>query len=282
MIKIKRVSSINEKSHIDIIKTCENSYALQRYESYYDDEEEVEYDSRVYPNPDGIYADIDAVNNEANRLIQIIDEQEIQEAEQLLKDKKQSCFTHEMLMEEQAIQDGWCLEQYRHQVSLRKKLQVHANLLIDKPVEEWPEFEINWDLTPENFRFAFDGDVHSPNKFNEYYPDGLALGWVNQAEFYSKLCHFNKRALNEIWTVGFAHSLAYVVAYCAAGEPLTPVVARPDIHHEGQVFLSGGNHRYAMINSIGVERMPLLIEHKHRDEMIKLLPSLSFYEITTK
>ncbi len=198
------------------------------------------------------------------------------EVEELLNKMEDEGITHDDIIESQAIDDGWELSHYRHTQTIRDKLRSQADAIEGKPVEQWPEININWDLSPENFRFAFDGESQPPKLYAKHYPEGLTLGWVNQAEFYDHLSHYNKRAPEELWELGFTHKLAYVIVYCAAGEPLTPVIAKPHSHFEDQVVLSGGNHRYAMINSLGIKEMPLLVEHQHTDEMKSILPSLNF------
>ncbi len=196
------------------------------------------------------------------------------EFSQILQEAEANGITHSMMMEERAVEEGWCLNQYKKLLTLRESLNEKARLIENQPVDKWPSFEINWDLSAINFRFAFDG--LSPNEYSENYPNGLSLGWVNQSEFHSKLCHFNKRAPEELWELGFSDKLAYVIAYCAESEPLTPVIAKPHSSFENEVFLSGGNHRYAMINALNIKNMPLLVEIEDRDIMSKLFPSLRF------
>ncbi|MGQ8367383.1 hypothetical protein [Glaciecola sp. 1036] len=193
--------------------------------------------------------------------------------ESILKEMEAEGITHESIMESQAVDDGWDLAQYRKIRELRLSLQDKAKNIIDKPVKCWPSFDINWDLCPNNFRFAFDG--MSPNQYAKEYPNGLKLCWVFQTEFYNSLCHYNKRSPEELWELGFAGKLAHVIAYCSEGNPLTPVVAMPQPHFDGEVLLLGGNHRYAMINVLNIKVMPLLVQYEDHDEMTKRLPSLS-------
>lgn len=181
--------------------------------------------------------------------------------------------THESIMESQAIDDGWDLCHYRKLGEIRLNLQGKARSLECLPVERWPSFDVVWDLSSENYRFAFDGVT--PKQYTKNYPNGLRLCWVLQSEFYGNLCHHNKRSPEELWELGFAHKLARVIAYCSEGHPLTPVVAKPHPNFASELLLLGGNHRYAMINALKIKVMPLLIQHEDYDEMSKRLCSLS-------
>ena len=202
--------------------------------------------------------------------------------ENILKEMEAEGITHESIMESQAVDDGWDLCHYRKLGEIRLNLQDKARSLEDLPVDEWPSFDVIWDLNSENFRFAFDGV--SPNQYRKNYPDGLLLCWALQSEFYDNLCHYNKRSPEELWKLGFADKLARVVAYCSEGHPLTPVVAKPHPDFENEVLLLGGNHRYAMINALKIKVMPLLIQHEDYVEMSKRLPSLcdSYQEILNR
>jgi len=195
------------------------------------------------------------------------------ELEDILKAMEDEGITHESIMENQAIDDGWDLEQYRKLGEIRLGLQDKVRNLENLPVDEWPLFDIHWDLNPENFRFAFDGV--SPKQYAKNYPDGLRLCWVLQSEFYGNLCHYNKRSPEELWELGFTHKLASVIAYCSEGHSLTPVVAKPHPNFASEVLLLGGNHRYAMINALEIKVIPLLIQYEDYDEMSKRLCSLS-------
>lgn len=98
-----------------------------------------------------------------------------------------------------------------------------------------------------------------------------------QTEFYNSLCHYNKGSPEELWELGFADKLTHVIAYCSEGDPLIPVVAKPQPqpHFDGEVLFRGGNHRYAIINALNIKVMPLLVQHEDHDEMTKRLPSLN-------
>lgn len=88
--------------------------------------------------------------------------------------------------------------------------------------------------------------------FRNRTPHGLRLGWVGVADFDSKLCHFNRRDENELWSIGSATKLARAIAYLRRGLPITPPLVAP-VKGKDELHFQGGNHRYAALKAAGHE-----------------------------
>lgn len=69
MEKLKRISSKNGARFIDIVKSDDGSFLLQKFVQKYDSEEERTYEVREFPDPVGRYGDLDAAITEAERLL---------------------------------------------------------------------------------------------------------------------------------------------------------------------------------------------------------------------
>jgi hypothetical protein len=154
-----------------------------------------------------------------------------------------------------AQMDGVSVEEYRQHRELRAHLVSRSKPYINSPPEEWPPLRFFWDLKRSSQRFAFDGQKQP--EFDECYPDGLRLGYVDVAAFDLRLCHFNRRATHEIWKVGFVSKLAEMIVYLEEGRPITPVAV--GVTPQNELYLMGGNHRYTALKFHGVERMPIYV-----------------------
>jgi hypothetical protein len=172
------------------------------------------------------------------------------------------------IYEQNALDDGWDLETYRYDEKVRESLRSLADETQGKAPEEWPKFEINWARKPESFCYAI--DCTGPQKFASYNPVVL-LGWVACEEFHNILHHYNKRASHELWELGSPSKLAKVIAHASQGFPLTPVMVKPHPSSKEEIFLEGGNHRYAMINAMGLISMPILANLQHKESLSRLL-----------
>ena len=89
-----------------------------------------------------------------------------------------------------AVMDGEPLEEARRRMALNAELHAEGRYR-DAPPSEWPQLEFKWDLSPEGQRQALDGVTSSD--FQQRFPIGLRLGWVDFAEFDAKLCHHSRR-----------------------------------------------------------------------------------------
>ena len=172
------------------------------------------------------------------------------------------------IYEQNALNDGWDLETYRYNQKIKELLTPLADEIEGKDPTQWPEFEINWDLKPESFCYAI--DCMGPKKFTTCHPNVL-LGWVACEEFHDILHNFNKRECHELWELGFPSKLAKVIAHTSQGFPLTPVMVKPHPSSRKEIFLEGGNHRYAMVNAMKLVSMPILADIQYKESLSKLL-----------
>jgi hypothetical protein len=69
MKKLKRITSKNQKTSIEIYESREGIYVLQKYVKKYDLEEDVFYEVRMKPDPSGSYGDVDLAEQEAKLLL---------------------------------------------------------------------------------------------------------------------------------------------------------------------------------------------------------------------
>lgn len=152
-----------------------------------------------------------------------------------------------MTMEEVlAVLDGESLDDARRKMALNADLHAEGTRYRDLPPSEWPTLIFNWDLSEDSQQYALDGV--KAIQFQQQYPGGLQIGWVNLVEFDIKLCHFSRRAKEELWSVGCASKLAKTIAYLSRGLPITPPLVAPVKGKEELVF-RGGNHRYAALKA---------------------------------
>ncbi len=69
MKKIERISSPCGKKAIEIVKNDNGSYSLLKFVCKYDLEEEVSYEIREYPDPSGMFGDLESAIQEAKYLL---------------------------------------------------------------------------------------------------------------------------------------------------------------------------------------------------------------------
>jgi hypothetical protein len=159
-----------------------------------------------------------------------------------------------------AVKRGEDIDSYRKGKAFQQRLSQAAEQYRNAPVERWPNIKINWDIRPESQKFSFDGP--SIKKFEENYPKGLCLGYVELVEFDKALCRFSRRDEGELWNVGFASKLAYLIVYLSEGNPISPPFVKPIDNRE--VILAGGNHRYAIAKAIGEKTIPIYVCPEHK------------------
>ncbi len=141
------------------------------------------------------------------------------------------------------------------------------------PIEQWPDFEIRWDLSPENRRFAFDG--YDEATYRKYYPNGLIVGHVNFKEFHSSLAAHSQRTKEEIWDTGSVPKLGKTILYYVEGNEMTPPLICLD--KDGvSVMIGGGYHRVAVCLAREVETIPILVIPAEKERMEKILPSIKW------
>ena len=66
---VKEIISDEKKCRIGIVQKSTSYFELHKYVERYDEEEEVHYEIREMPNPQGIFADLEAAIEEAERIL---------------------------------------------------------------------------------------------------------------------------------------------------------------------------------------------------------------------
>jgi hypothetical protein len=168
-----------------------------------------------------------------------------------------------------AVLGGERIEEVREKSALHDRLRREADKYLGSSVETWPFRSVLWDLTKTSQRFSLDGC--NEVEFPKYYPAGFRLGWVNTESFDKLLAKFSHRTDQELWSVGFPHRLAFLIAYMADGRKVSPAIAKP--LDDGTIILAGGHHRYAIARALRQMQIPIFVfpEHEERiDQLIRI------------
>jgi hypothetical protein len=139
--------------------------------------------------------------------------------------------------------------------------------VMDLPIDQWPAFKPQWDLSLASQKYVLD---NGKDEFNTRYPNGLVLKWVDLADLDRVLDPNSLRRADEVWGVGDDSKAAGVLANWIAGRALTPPAI--SCFESRMLPLIGGNHRLAVARATGVERLPVLIDPKVFAEVSALLP----------
>jgi hypothetical protein len=187
----------------------------------------------------------------------ILTDQEIQR----LLEEPQEPLSHEVFL---IVEEGFTIEQAREIVAERARLNARAERLINRPVEEWPDFEVKWDLDPRSFYRALDGARPSAL-------DGrrLVVRWCVLRTLDDVLADQSRRGPDELWSLGDRLKLGRVLVHCSEGRALTPPWIRPIA---GMVGIKGGHHRLAMCRAKGLKQVPVLVERNDLDQLLSILP----------
>lgn len=169
----------------------------------------------------------------------------------------------DMLDQVAANNAGQTLDQYRISAAFEAGLWDEGKSYEGLMPEKWPSITFNWDLSSAGQRFAMDGTSYED--FQSSYPEGLALGSISLALFDKHLAHYCRRDTpEELWSLGVAHKLAKAIAYLRRGLPITPPLVAP---FNGEFFLKGGHHRYAVAKAIKLDRIHILATFEDMEEL---------------
>lgn len=155
---------------------------------------------------------------------------------------------------------------------LQYRIRAESEQYLLAPVSAWPEIKINWDLSQESQRLSLDYSqaFYTKPRFDRDYPEGFQLGWVFLSDFDAKLCAYNHRTEEQLWTVGDVSKLANLIVYLSQGRPVSPPAVR--VNEKRELVLLGGNHRYAVAKAIGESTLPIHALPEHKDLLESLLP----------
>ncbi len=164
---------------------------------------------------------------------------------------------------------GITLEEQEENARIFEAAKQYRNL----PIEQWPDFEIRWDLSPENRRFAFDS--YDETTYRKYHPNGLIAGWVDFTEFNSKLAPHSQRTKEEIWSTGSAAKIAKTILYYVEKNRMTPPLICLD--KDGiSVMVGGGYNRIAVCLAKEVEKIPILVVSSEKKILETILQSVKW------
>lgn len=150
-------------------------------------------------------------------------------------------------------------EVFRREAAHKEKIRARGETFMLLPPAHWPQLYFNWDLSQAAQHYVYDGV--EPEDFARCHPDGLALGYVDLAEFDTQLCHFSRRQdIDELWKCGDARKLCHALAHLEAGLPITPPLVSVA---DGQLCFAGGNHRYTAAKFSGETRVPIYVEFEN-------------------
>lgn len=176
--------------------------------------------------------------------------------------------SNKMIFEEVlAVINGKDPTEARKEAKLRSRIYKKSLKYVKKPVEDWPDISMNWDVSTGSQRFSLDGV--SIEKFEKIFPDGFLLGYVSFPEMDTILTHYSRRDEGELWEVGNESKLARLIVYLSEGRPISPPLVKP--LQNGEVILQGGHHRYAIAKEIGVKRLPIHVEKQYKLQIDCLL-----------
>ncbi|MCE7796552.1 hypothetical protein LWE61_08245 [Sphingobium sufflavum] len=157
-----------------------------------------------------------------------------------------------------------------HDAVERARQRSAAKILEGLPIDQWPPFEVIWDLSPEGQKWALDG-VRKP-EFEKAYPDGLEVEWVRLSDLDRKLTPFSHRTPEEVWGIGDDSKAARVLFEWIEGRPITPPLLHPV--STNQCCLGGGNHRLAVARAKGEAVVPMLIAPSEKAVLVHIVPFL--------
>jgi hypothetical protein len=137
----------------------------------------------------------------------------------------------------------------------QRRINERACKLMNRPVNEWPPFNLQWDVSPANYFHALDGVGPNDVATNE-----LKVIWVRLDDLDRVLEPSNARVAEEVWSVGQPDKAARAIVHWAEGRSMTPVW----VSHTspGKLGIIGGNHRLAVARAKKATLVPLLVERK--------------------
>jgi hypothetical protein len=159
---------------------------------------------------------------------------------------------------------GKTREEAEATIAERIRINEEAYKLEGKPVEEWPQFVMDWDTHQSCYHFSQDG-AENLNGID------VTLMWMTVAELDAVLQDWNLRTPEEIWSIGNKHKAARVIVHCSEGRKLSPVWVCPTM--PGKLGLVGGNHRLAVARTKGETDLPIIFHTRDTEAVARLFPA---------
>ncbi len=137
----------------------------------------------------------------------------------------------------------------------------------NKPIEDWPEFQIKWDESIENLIRSHDGI--SQENFESKYSSGILIANVNMEEFDQKLFYNDFQTVSEFWDVGSPSKKSDAIAYWMLGGAMTPCFIK--VHDTNTIKIVGGMHRSSVARAKGQTTIPVLFSQVEQSELEKVI-----------
>lgn len=138
------------------------------------------------------------------------------------------------------------------------------------PIDQWPEFEVVWDLGKENRRYSLDN--FDEKAYRKHYSDGLLAGEVDFQEFLLKLASHSQRTKDQLWETSGAQKLSRAILYFVEGNKMTPPLISYD--KNGCLVVGGGFHRIGICLAKEVATMPILVRPSERIAIQNILTNV--------
>jgi len=122
----------------------------------------------------------------------------------------------------------------------------------------------NWDLDPEHFYLAYDGD--SPK---DHPGDNFTLIEADTADVHPKLIYHSSRD-KDPWDDEYRGRSLGTAFRWLRRRPVTPPLIKCS---QNGIQIVGGNHRYHLAYYYGTNRMPFLVLKADLDAVVSLLPT---------
>ena len=155
------------------------------------------------------------------------------------------------------------------EVAERARVREGAKALHGRPISHWPKIEVRWDLSVEARHHALDGMKASD--FAGCYSQGdWVLLCVPLDELKVAFCSAARRTPDEVWKIGDPSKAARALFRWSEGKRMTPPMF--GIWQGKEVTVTGGNHRVAIADAVGVRRIPAYLAQEDLRDFLRLVP----------
>lgn len=132
-------------------------------------------------------------------------------------------------------------------------------------ISDWPDFEIKWDLDPNNFYWC----LGSKENYLKDFPNGAKLGEASLNEIIENLNYISNAPMNKTDT-----DYSSVLNYWSKGGLMTPPLL--DVGDSNKIHIGGGNHRFGVCRGKQIERIKFLAHPDNKAKLDGILSSLKW------
>lgn len=147
-------------------------------------------------------------------------------------------------------------------------------MYLEKPVGEWPRFQVMWSEEPDERDLAFDSNIPdwaTPTK-------ELRLGYALISEIHAHLIYASKiHSVEELREGAVDDKIEDVINWWIEGKALTPPALRV-VNDNGvkKICIAGGNHRFNVAYLTGEEKIAFLASSTDLRALENFIPSLKW------